>query len=806
MVINFDPQHSRVQKARLKRRWSSQNRTILLWTIIVFGVFVGVAATIAFGRRGLPAFIPTIWASMFVCWLRSQDLSNKPGVIDADPEQLSLHTAVEQVVVAKLHNHQSPQAIWRAVRGTWREQFFSLRYGFGRRLLDEHLSIDAHDADYVWRLARQLAEYEGKTEITAGNITVALITTLPHYESILAELHISFDDLCKGLLWQNHIQLVIERIKAKRSFGGIGRDWAAGYTPILNQLGRNLSSEVEYGNGMLLRDVGSHRAIIDQMVRYLSGGGRPNIALVGEVGTGKTTLAYAFAQRLLLGPQAPSNLQYHQVFAIDAPTFIARAKNTGNVEQLLIRLLNEAYAAKNIILFFDDAQLFFSDGPGAVDLRNALTPVIENAAIRMVFAFTPRDWQNLSAQNPALAGLLNYQVVAEPDEENTVRIMEDQVLLTEGQHHVTFTYQAIHEAYRLAGRYIHDLSYPARGIRIMEAAVNQADRGLVTEASVQRSIETMLGVKVQTAGQDEKRKLLNLEDEIHKRMINQKRAVAVVSDALRRARSGVTNPQRPIGTFLFLGPTGVGKTELAKAVAEVYFNGDEHIIRLDMNEYVRSEDVSRLLAPIEQNGTGLIAQIRRQPFSVVLFDEIEKAHPDVINVFLQVLDEGILRDTHNKETSFRDAIMIATSNAGADRIRAEISAGRNVEEFEEDFTNQLIDSGQFKPEFLNRFDEIVIFRPLTPDELLQVVDLMVFSLNKTLARQKVQVQLTLEAKRWLVDHGYDARLGARPLRRMVQRSVENIIARRLLDESFLPGSLLTLDASDLERFAQDTAY
>jgi ATP-dependent Clp protease ATP-binding subunit ClpA len=206
----------------------------------------------------------------------------------------------------------------------------------------------------------------------------------------------------------------------------------------------------------------------------------------------------------------------------------------------------------------------------------------------------------------------------------------------------------------------------------------------------------------------------------------------------------------------------------------------------------------RLLEPGIESGTSLVAQIRKQPFSVVLFDEIEKAHPDVVNILLQLLDEGVLRDSTNREVSFRDAIVIATSNAGADRIRQYIQAGYQLDQFEDQFVNELIDSNQFKPEFLNRFDEIVLFRPLNKEELLQVVDLMVAAINKTLMRQKVQVSLTQEAKVWLVDQGYDARLGARPLRRMVQRSVENIVAKKLLSEDFRPGTTLQLDAHDLE--------
>jgi ATP-dependent Clp protease ATP-binding subunit ClpC len=281
-------------------------------------------------------------------------------------------------------------------------------------------------------------------------------------------------------------------------------------------------------------------------------------------------------------------------------------------------------------------------------------------------------------------------------------------------------------------------------------------------------------------------------------MVNQTRAVKLVSDAMRRARAGVRNENKPIGTFLFLGPTGVGKTELSKALADIYFGGENRMVRVDLNEFSQSSDTSRLLTIGATDSYSLCAQISKQPFSVVLLDEIEKAHPNVLNLLLQMLDEGILRDAANKPVSFRDAIIIATSNAGADKIRSHIDQGEELEQFEEPFVNELIDSNVFSPEFLNRFDEIVLFRPLKQDELGQIVDLQIKELNKRLGAQKIAVKLTGEAKKILIEAGHDARLGARPLRRTVQRAVENLVAQKMLNNQASAGQTIELDAPDLQ--------
>ena len=306
-------------------------------------------------------------------------------------------------------------------------------------------------------------------------------------------------------------------------------------------------------------------------------------------------------------------------------------------------------------------------------------------------------------------------------------------------------------------------------------------------------------VKVKVAdSQDDRERLLNMEDLIHQRMVNQKNAVKTVSSALQRAAAGVRNQNRPIGTFLFLGPTGVGKTELAKAISNVYFSGESEIIRLDLNEFVAASDVNRLIADGAEDEMSLTAQVMKQPFSIVLLDEIEKAHPQVLTALLQVLDEGMLRDIKNREVSFRDAIIVATSNAGADLVRKKIAAGEELPQVKDEIINHLIETGEFRPEFLNRFDEVCVFTPLSKDDLLKVADLMIASTNKTLSAQKISVKLDNAAKQVLVDHGYDPQLGARPMRRIIQKTVENLVAKAILAGKAETGTEVEISAADIE--------
>lgn len=791
-MSNFNYHSLRAEKARLGVGLTGLWRILLgvlaisLLVIALSTLLLGIAVGwLALGLAAIPA--------MLLEWHRG-DLSDIPRGKGND-----LSDIVSSDLLGHLRKGDSPLAIAEAVMKTSSGQFMAVRMGLTSRFFNNILSSEPAASTEVWRLARQLQQEVGMEKITGSVVAAALTRSFTGYETLLAHMRFDDADLLRGIAWHQHIKELSERHLAPRRTGGIARDWSFGYIPLLERFGHNISAQLASGN-VLRVELETHHQALNSMITTFGAGGRQNVVLVGPAGVGKSTLVYAFAEQLLDADSSlPPHLKFRQVFMLDSAALIAAAPGRGELESLVMRILSEAYRAKNIILCLDDAQLFFEEGIGSVDLANVLQPILEAGRLRMILTMDEQRFLQIGQRNPQLLNALNRVNATEPSREETLRVLQEKIIVTEHQQKVIYTYHALAEAYDLSLRYIHDIAMPARAFKLVEAAAGYAEGTLVTADSVRQAIEKTVGVKVGVAtAEDEREKLLNLESIIHQRMVNQTRAVGVVSDALRRARAGVRSQDRPIGTFLFLGPTGVGKTELAKALAEVYFEGEDNLVRLDLNEFVRPEDVARLIADGADEPGSLTAQIMRQPFSVVLLDEIEKAHPQVLTTLLQLLDEGILRDIKGREVSFRDAIIIATSNAGAERIREYIERGYQLEQFEEQITNELISQDAFKPEFLNRFDEIVVFRPLNKKELLQVVDLMLAGINKTLAAQKISVKVADDAKLFLVERGYDPRLGARPMRRMVQRTVESTMAKYMLSGTVLAGETVTLSLEDIQ--------
>jgi len=801
-VCNLDS--PRAAKARFGVPFDSRPIRLFLWFVMMtslvgwfWSVFLQhqMVGHLLFGLSG------TLAVLLFWYYGELKELAPSQTI----DETHDLSSVLSRRLLARLKKDMTPVDLAKVVADQQGAYFYGARFGIGKEFLQELSSKDKDATIAVWQEALVVAHKTNSDRIDSAVLVAALILTIPDHDNYLAQLELDSSDIIAGVGWRHHMRMMRDRHREKRHYGGIGRDLSFGWAPVLNHVGFNITNSIQAG-GILRRPVDSRLSTIDQIVHLLAQPGRRNATLVGESGVGKTTLVYTLAQKLLQEPKTvPSELRYQQVIELDAGHLIANAKGRGQLEELLLHIFNEAVHAKNVIIFLDEAQLFLREGTGSIDLSSILLPVLEGGALKLIVALDSQEWLRLAQTNPGLAQSLNRVVVNPLDFEETVQVIEDETLLIEGKHQIVLMNQAIKEAYKLAERYIHEQAFPGRALKLLDAAAGFPEqKHFVTARSVQEAAEKSFDVKVQTASSvEEKDKLLNLENLIHERMINQTRAVKLVSDALRRSRTGVANDKKPIGTFLFLGPTGVGKTELSKALADVYFGGQDRMVRIDLNEFSHPDDTNRLLATGATDPYSLCAQIAKQPFSVVLLDEIEKAHPNVLNLLLQLLDEGMLRDAQNKPISFRDSIIIATSNAGAEQIRAHIEKGQQLEQFEEALVDELINANIFRPEFINRFDEIILFRPLTKLELMQVVDLLMAGINKGLAGRKITVKLTDDAKALLVDKGYDPRLGARPLRRVVQRSVENVVAQRLLAGGITPGQTLQLDAPELQTTLDD---
>ena len=781
---NLDLDSRRAKKARLAMKFKKS--WFMIWSSI--GVLTLITATylilLAQNQFGYFTLSVSLLSLMWVVWFRTELMSLKPKTPGNSVDDL-----LDADFLAKLNTPVTPRSAWQAMTGHWQEIFITNRLLIDPKLVEESLSDNEADMEQVWQLTRKLQSAHDPSMLTAGTVATALILSSPQLTTYFAQHYIRPEDILQIYDWLS--RLLQYQQMPKPYFGGIGRDWAFGFTPNLERFSTNISNQVESGAGHA--HFMSRSSSIDAMLSSLGQTG--SIAIVGNTGIGKTSAVYALAERLLQDKTISHTIKDHQIVALNASVILSSAKQ--DLERVMLTLFSEAIQSGNMVLFLDEAQLFFQEGVGSFDLSQILLPVIQNRRLQLICAFSSTDWQRLKSTNKSLAAALTPVVLPEPSKDDTLKIVEDSALEIEHRTKTIVTFEAVREAYRLSDQYVQDIAFPGKAINLLEQSASYANNNVITAESVQKSIESTLGVKVGGVQTQEADTLLNLEDRIHERMVNQTRAVTVIANALRRARAGVGNTKRPIGSFLFLGPTGVGKTELAKSLAATYFGSESNMIRLDMSEYQQAEDVSRMLAS-GQESESLLLSIRKQPFSVVLLDEIEKSHSGVLNLLLQLLDEGQLTDVNDQVASFRNAIIIVTSNAGANDIIDRISQNQSLDDFERPLIDRLISQGVFRPELVNRFDEVVLFRPLNQAELGQVALLMLAEVNRNLSNQNISIELTQPALDNLVQQGYDPQFGSRPMRRVIQRTVEDAVAKRILTGQAAPGSKILLDLPDVQ--------
>jgi len=566
---------------------------------------------------------------------------------------------------------------------------------------------------------------------------------------------------------------------------------------ILKKYSRNLTEMARRGE---LDPVIGRDEEIRRMEQILSRRRKNNPVLIGEPGVGKTAIAEGLAQRIV-GDDVAETLKGKEIVALDIASMVAGSKFRGEFEDRLKAVIREIEAqAGETILFIDELHTLVGAGAaeGAIDASNMLKEPLSRGKFQVIGATTLDEYRERIEKDAALERRFQRIVVREPTVEETIAILEGlRDRLTE-HHHIEITDEALGAAARLAERYLSDRFLPDKAIDLVDEAASRlrvdGTGDAVTQSEIASLVSQWTGIPAERMLEEERARLASMEEALHARVIDQDEAVRAVAEAVRHSRAGLSDPRRPIGTFLFLGPTGVGKTELAKTLAAFLFGSDTALLRIDMSEYMEQHAVARLIGSPPgyigyEEGGQLTEAVRRRPYQVVLFDEIEKAHPQVMNLLLQLLDEGRLTDGHGRTVDFRHTILIMTSNAGSEHFQTDASQ----EAIYELVRGQL--RSTFRPEFLNRIDETIIFHPLSEAAIERIVDLKIAELNHRLADQRIDLTLTNEAKRVLAKAGYDPHYGARPLARAMKRLIENPLASRIVAGEVSEGDSVAVDAA-----------
>lgn len=645
-------------------------------------------------------------------------------------------------------------------------------------------------------------------QIEVGDLFAALCEHDPFFAKMINSLNLELKDILHLVYWQTK---VMEEIRSRKKFfsathfrmtGGIGRDWAFGWATFLKQFSYDLSDsaikdQIEY--------IG-HDNEIEQIKEALMRQSGGNAVLVGEAGVGKRTTVMGFVKKVVEG-KTGTELDFKHIIKIDVDNLMSGTKNPAEVTERIDGVFNEAAAAGNIIIYIENFQNLLNSGDaGKIDATEALLPVLDQGGVHILATADIASYNEFILPNGALAQRLTRVTIEEPNKEEMIRILEDTTPLIEYNSKTFISYEAIKETISAADKYILNLPNPEKSINLLDAAAAKAnsERGktIVLAKDVLDYVSEKYQIPLGEVGEKEKKKLLVLEDDLHKAVIGQNEAISAIANAMRRARAGVEDSKKPIGSFLFLGPTGVGKTETAKALARSYFGSEEKIVRFDMSEYKNEADIYRLIgsgsgSAEDKNGV-LTTALREQPFSLVLFDEIEKANRNVLDLFLQILDEGFVTDGSGRKVSFRNAIIICTSNAGANLIREAIKNNSHYENIKKALLDFLQTEGVYKPEFLNRFTAVIAFSPLSPEEIVQVAGLMIEKLKTRMYADKgIAVTITPDTLALLAKAGYDPQMGARPMERVIQEKLENLLAKKILAGELKKGDTITITAQDI---------
>ncbi len=654
--------------------------------------------------------------------------------------------------------------------------------------------------------AAKTANTRGHNLIGEKEILVALAKEDEFFKKVLIDYDLKEVDVENITLWLDSIEDKIEKNKKfwtrenLSRLGSLGRDFASGFTVTLDTFSIDWSLPAR--NNAFYEIIG-HEKEIGELEIVLTKPGSRNALIIGEDGVGKKSVVQALAQRCYSGTGL-EELKSKKVIELDMVAVISQIQDQEKLEITLDEIFNEATTAGNIILVIDKLDNFINQKvqrPGEIDISVILAKYLSLPDFQFIGITSFDGLHRKLEESPALLEYFTKVEVSEVSEVETIRILQNLAVLLEQKYNILITYPSIRQMVNLSARYLPSTPFPKKAIDILEEAaayIHSKKEKVLLPDHVAQIISDKTNIPIGKIEFKEKSVLINLENLIHQKIVNQVEAVQEISIAMRRARAGISSKKRPMGVFLFLGPTGVGKTETAKALAEIYFGSAEKMIRLDMSEFQEISDIPRLIgaiSPVEQQGL-LTTPVRENPFSLVLLDEIEKSHPNILNLFLQVFDEGHITDGQGRKVIFANTIIIATSNAGAQMIFKAIESGKKLEK--DKLLDALFEKAIFRPEFVNRFDATVIFHPLTKENLMDIAQMMLGDLAKNLKEKEIDLVITDPLKEKIVELSYKPEFGAREMRRVVQDKIENGIAQALLSDKIVKGDKIEINSENFE--------
>lgn len=616
---------------------------------------------------------------------------------------------------------------------------------------------------------------------------VACLKTIPNIENFLLKFNLQISDFEEALIYQEKKKNLWRKVWiwdsdfTIRHLKGVNRGWLGVPTPTLDSVSNDLTHQAaKLGfEGFLGR-----MSVVTELINVLSQDLRNNVVIIGAPGCGKTALIQYLAKQILAG-DAPPAMATKRVVLLDTTKLLSGMRTQGDLADRVKQIFEEISFAQNVILVIEEIHnLGIGEAGTNMNLYSLMLPYIESSNFQFVATTEQENYVKILEKNGSFARLFTKIELPPASEQETREILEQRAILYEREKKVKVSYLAIKKTVELSAKFIKDRVLPDSALTILREAQTEAKGGWVTQEIITKVISMRVNVPVLELGNVAKEKLLNLEKEIHERLIDQEEAVGALSNSLRRSATGLREKTRPIGSFLFVGPTGVGKTELAKTLASVYFKGVGSFLSFDMSEYQSNDSVNRLIGASGEGGQ-LTEAVRNKQYALLLLDEFEKADPKILTLFLQVLEDGRLTDGAGRVVDFTNTIIIATSNAASLTIAKGLEKGKSLQELDPQVNEELLQI--FRPELVNRFDDVILFKTLSQDDLSKIVRLKLSALQKQLKEQGYLVEFDEAVIRRLSEKGFDPVLGARPLRRLIQDTLEANLSKLILQEKLTKG-------------------